>query len=51
MAMLLTFLLLLGMLLTGCQDVKDTSADEEAARKANLTTSSTRTETTSKSRP
>ncbi|MBQ2436581.1 MAG: hypothetical protein II265_00675, partial [Clostridia bacterium] len=40
MAMLLTFLLLLGMLLTGCQDVKDTSADEEAARKANLTTSS-----------
>ena len=39
-ACLTTFLLLLGMLLTGCQDVKDTSADEEAARKANLTPSS-----------
>ncbi len=28
MAMLLTFLLLLGMLLTGCQDVKDTSVKD-----------------------
>lgn len=36
-AMLLSILLLLGMLLTGCQDVKDTSADEEAGRKAKLT--------------
>lgn len=36
-AMLLSILLLLGMLLTGCQDVKDTSADEEAARKAKVT--------------
>lgn len=36
-AMLVTFLLLLGMLLTGCQHVKDTSADEEAARKAKVT--------------
>ena len=38
-AMLVTFLLLLGMLLTGCQHVKDTSADEEAARKAKVTAS------------
>ena len=38
-AMLITFLLLLGMLLTGCQHVKDTSADEEAARKAKVTAS------------
>ena len=37
--MLVTFLLLLGMLLTGCQHVKDTSADEEAARKAKVTAS------------
>lgn len=36
-AMLLSVLLLLGMLLTGCQDVKDTTADEEAARKAKIT--------------
>lgn len=36
-AMLLSILLLLGMLLSGCQDVKDTSADEEAGRKAKLT--------------
>ena len=39
-AMLVTFLLLLGMLLTGCQQVKDTSADEEAARKAKVTAAS-----------
>ena len=39
-AMLVTFLLLLGMLLTGCQHVKDTSADEEAARKAKVTAAS-----------
>ena len=38
-AMLITFLLLLGMLLTGCQHVKDTSANEEAARKAKVTAS------------
>ena len=36
-ACLTTFLLLLGMLLTGCQDVKDTSADVEAARQAEKT--------------
>jgi len=39
-AMLVTFLLLFGMLLTGCQQVKDTSADEEAARKAKVTAAS-----------
>lgn len=39
-AMLVTFLLLFGMLLTGCQQVKDTSADEEAARKAKSTAAS-----------
>lgn len=39
-AMLVTFFLLLGMLLTGCQHVKDTSADEEAARKAKVTAAS-----------
>lgn len=39
-AMLVTFLLLLGMLLAGCQQVKDTSADEEAARKAKVTAAS-----------
>lgn len=39
-AMLDTFLLLFGMLLTGCQQVKDTSADEEAARKAKVTAAS-----------
>lgn len=39
-AMLITLCLLLGMLLTGCQHVKDTSADEEAARKAKVTASS-----------
>ena len=39
-AMLVTFLLLLSMLLTGCQHVKDTSADEEAARKAKVTAAS-----------
>lgn len=36
-AMLVSVLLLLGMLLTGCQDVKDTTADEEAGRKARQT--------------
>lgn len=39
-AMIVTFLLLFGMLLTGCQQVKDTSADEEAARKAKSTAAS-----------
>jgi hypothetical protein len=39
-AVLVTFLLLLGILLTGCQQVKDTSADEEAARKAKVTAAS-----------
>lgn len=39
-AMLVTFLLLFGMFLTGCQQVKDTSADEEAARKAKSTAAS-----------
>lgn len=36
-AMLLSILLLAGMLLSGCQDVDDTTADREAARKAKQT--------------